>query len=131
MMTDPIADMLTRIRNAAAVRKATVDVPYSKLKAEIARILKEAGYIADAALVEAEPQNILRVTLKYIDGTKPAISNIQRISKPGRRLYAKKGELPAILNNLGIAIVSTSQGLMTNSQARSKGLGGELICEVY
>jgi small subunit ribosomal protein S8 len=132
MMTDPIADMLNQIRNALAVNAADLVLPYSRLKAEIADILVKHGYLESAEKaekVEGSPL-YLEIKLKYI-GKKPVISNLKRISLPSRRVYVKKDELPAVLNNLGLAIVSTSRGLMTNKEARKLGLGGEVICEVY
>jgi small subunit ribosomal protein S8 len=134
-MTDPISDMLTRIRNAMAVRKPEVVLPFSKMKLSIAQILKDNGYLANVEKLEkgqaGNSFTAIRLTLKYLGGKESAISNIKRISKPGLRVYTGKGELPKILNNLGIAIISTSQGLMTNKEARKKNLGGEVICEVY
>src|SRR3989338_1684917 len=132
-MTDPIADMLTRIRNAQAVKKAEVVLPFSKIKLAMAEILKRQGFIKEVERIADDAKNSkfeeIRLTLKY-SGKEPAISNLKRISKPGRRVYKTKEELPAVLNNFGIAIVSTSQGLMTNKEARKKNLGGELICEI-
>lgn len=132
-MTDPIADMLTRIRNAMAVSKPEVVLPYSKLKFNIAQILKETGYIKSAEKVESGANPVtgdLKIVLKY-KGKESAITNLKRISKPGRRVYASKDELPVVLNNLGIAIISTPQGLMTNKQAKKNNIGGEIICEIY
>lgn len=129
MMTDPIADMLTRIRNAQAVGKKTVDFSFSKLKMNISNILVEEGYIKKAEKVEGNPAT-LRLELKYI-GKKPAIQSIKRESKPGHRKYCKSDELPKILNDYGIAILSTSRGLMTNKKARKESVGGEVICSVY
>jgi len=129
MMTDPIADMLTRLRNASAVKKEEVVLPYSKLKAEVAKILEQSGYILGYEKL-TENGNELKIKLKYKDNT-PAITAIKRISKPGRRVYVSKDHLPIVLNNLGLAIISTSHGLMTNKEAKTKGLGGEIVCEVY
>ncbi|MFZ5391117.1 MAG: 30S ribosomal protein S8 [Patescibacteria group bacterium] len=128
-MTDPISDMLARIRNAALVNKREVLVPYSKLKAGLAQILLEEGYI-EQVTEESAPTKSLRLTLKYQKG-QPAIQNLKRISKPGRRYYVKQDSLPRVLSGLGIAIVSTSKGLMTNKKARAAKLGGEVICEIY
>lgn len=128
-MTDPISDMLARIRNAALVNKRDVLVPYSKLKAGLAQILLEEGYI-DEVTEENSPIKSLRLTLKYQKG-RPAIQSLKRISKPGRRYYVKQEALPRVLSGLGIAIVSTSKGLMTNKKARAAKLGGEVICEIY
>ncbi|MBU1038789.1 30S ribosomal protein S8 [Patescibacteria group bacterium] len=128
-MTDPISDMLARIRNAALVNKSRVLVPYSNLKAGLAQILLDEGYI-EAIGEETSPKRSLVISLKYLKG-KPAIQNLKRISKPGRRHYVKSDSLPKVLSGLGIAIVSTSQGLMTNKKARAAKLGGEVICEIY
>jgi len=127
-MTDPIADMLTRIRNAALASKAEVNVPFSKVKFAIAKILEKEKYLAAVQVVEDKTE--IKITLKYED-EKPVISMIKRMSKVGRRVYAKKDELPRVLNGLGIAILSTSKGIMTNREAKHLGLGGEVICEVY
>jgi small subunit ribosomal protein S8 len=133
-MTDPIADMLTRIRNALAVNKPEVTLPYSKIKMNIAEILKQSGYIKEAEVVDdgtlANNLKEIRLVLKY-NGKEPAISSLKRISKPGRRQYTAKDGLPIVLNNIGMAIISTSQGLMTNKEAKKKNLGGEVICEIY
>lgn len=128
-MTDPIADMLTRIRNAQAVGKKTVDLTYSKLKMNICSILVSEGYIKSSEKVESKPP-VLRLELKYI-GKKPAIQSIKRESKPGHRKYCKSDEIPKILNDYGIAILSTSKGLMTNKKARKDSIGGEVICSIY
>ena len=136
-MTDSIADMLTRIRNASAVGKREVLMPMSKIKYEIAKILKEEGWISDASVIKAGDNrkglqfDQLRLVLKYKKSGRPHITFLKRVSKPGLRVYVGKDELPRVLNNLGIAIISTSQGLMTNKKARKKGLGGEVICEIY
>ncbi|RJR32024.1 30S ribosomal protein S8 [Candidatus Parcubacteria bacterium] len=132
-MTDPIADMLTRIRNAQAVSKPELVLPYSNIKFAIGNILKEEGYIKDIDKVESKYGNgwEIKILLKYKPSKKGAITNIKRVSKSGRRVYVTREELPRVLNNLGIAIVSTSKGLMTNKNARKLGLGGEVICEVY
>lgn len=129
MNTDPISDMLTRIRNASMVRKAEARVPHSKLKLAIAKILVDAGYIASFEKISAGHGEI-RIVLKYDKGAS-AISNIKRISKPGHRTYKGYGELPRVLSDRGIAIVSTSQGVMTNKEARKRKLGGEVLCEVF
>ncbi len=133
-MMDPIADMLSRIRNAAAVRKPEILLPMSKLKFNIAKLLQENGWIEKAEVVSHEGKSgfdELKLVLKYkADGT-PMISSVTRISKSSRRVYVGKDELPRVLNNLGIAILSTSQGLMTNREARRRNLGGEVICEIY
>ena len=130
-MTDPIADMLTRIRNAQAVSKARVEMPYSKVKHNLATILKEEGYLEDVRKTEDANKPVLVVMLKYNPEGVSVIRSVQRISKPGRRVYARNTELPYILNNIGIAVISTSHGLMTNKKARKEKLGGEVICEIY
>ncbi|MFM2141396.1 MAG: hypothetical protein RLZZ25_1661 [Gemmatimonadota bacterium] len=130
-MTDPIADMLTRIRNAVASKHRRVDIPASKLKTEIARLLKESNFIADYKTVETEEgKKVLRVALKYAGGT-PVIRELQRVSSPGLRRYVGAGEIPRVRNGLGVAILSTSQGLMTDRQARSARTGGELLAYVW
>ncbi|MEK7653225.1 MAG: 30S ribosomal protein S8 [Patescibacteria group bacterium] len=132
-MTDPIADMLTRIRNASRVKKEEVYVPFSKMKLEIIKILKKEGFINGFEEMDYSPDKKFggfNIQLKYKDN-EPAISSIKKISKPGRRVYASKDNLPKVLNNYGLAIVSTSQGLMTGKEAKKTGLGGEVICEIY
>ena len=131
VMTDPIADMLTRIRNASSVKHDTVDIPGSKFKVELARILKEEGFIREYKFIEDDKQGNLRVFLKYGAGKERVITGIKRISKPGLRVYANKDEVPRVLGGLGIAILSTSGGVMTDKQARSAGVGGEVICYVW
>ncbi|MCE9688183.1 MULTISPECIES: 30S ribosomal protein S8 [Shewanella] len=127
-MQDPIADMLTRIRNGQAANKVSVKMPSAKLKIAIAKLLKEEGYIADYAVAdEAKPE--LEVTLKYFQG-QPVVETIQRVSRPGLRIYKGKDELPKVMGGLGVAIVSTSKGLMTDRAARLAGMGGEVICYV-
>lgn len=130
-MTDPIADMLTRIRNAVGSKHRRVDIPASKLKTEIARLLKESNFITDYKTVETEEgKKVLRVALKYAGGT-PVIRELQRVSTPGLRRYVGAGEIPRVRNGLGVAILSTSQGLMTDRQARSARTGGELLAYVW
>lgn len=127
-MQDPIADMLTRIRNGQAANKVSVKMPSAKLKVAIAKLLKEEGYIADYAVAdEAKPE--LEITLKYFQG-QPVVETIQRVSRPGLRIYKGKNELPRVMGGLGVAIVSTSKGLMTDRAARLAGMGGEVICYV-
>ena len=128
-MTDPIADMLTRIRNGQKARKMSVSMPASKGKEAIARVLKDEGYIMDYQIVGEGMQKSMAVELKYFEGT-PVIEEVQRISKPGLRIYKGKEDLPKVLGGLGIAIVSTSVGVMSDRQAREKGIGGEVICTV-
>lgn len=130
-MTDPIADMLTRVRNAIQARHAEVAMPSSRVKAEIARILKEEGYVKDCSVRKDDGRSTLVVKLKYSSAKKTPVSNIKRVSKPGLRVYVGKDEIPKVLNGLGIAIISTSQGLLTDRAAREKGVGGELLCTVY
>jgi len=131
MMTDPISDMLIRIKNALMARHKTVVVSGSKLKLEIARILKDEGYIEDYRIVEERPQMKIEIVLKYDEKKRPAIAGIKRVSKPGRRIYRGYRELPRVLDGLGVAIISTSQGVMTDHEARKRRLGGEIICEVW
>ena len=129
-ITDPIADMLTRIRNANAQRHETVDVPASKLKKSIAEILLEEGYIKSFEEIEDNSQGIIRITLKYVDKQR-VISGLKRISKPGLRVYANKDELPKVLGGLGIALISTSKGIMTDKKARQEGIGGEVLAYIW
>nr|WP_092073830.1 30S ribosomal protein S8 [Dendrosporobacter quercicolus]NSL47896.1 30S ribosomal protein S8 [Dendrosporobacter quercicolus DSM 1736]SDM68250.1 small subunit ribosomal protein S8 [Dendrosporobacter quercicolus] len=131
VMTDPIADMLTRLRNANSVYHDKVEIPGSKIKQAIAGILKEEGFIKDFELVQDSKQGVLRVSLKYGPNREKVITGIKRISKPGLRVYAKKDQLPRVLGGLGIAIVSTSKGLMSDKQARRNGLGGEVVAYVW
>jgi len=128
-MTDPIADLLTRIRNAQTAGKAEVSMPASKAKAAIAKVLKDEGYIIDLRTDENSGKPQLTVSLKYFEG-KPVIDQIRRVSRPGRRVYKAKNDLPKILGGLGVAIVSTSQGVMSDRQARAIGQGGEVLCIV-
>jgi small subunit ribosomal protein S8 len=128
-MTDPIADMLTRIRNAQSSEKQSVAMPASKLKSAIAQVLKDEGYIEDFAVREAEGRPQLEISLKYYAG-KPVIERIERVSRPGLRIYRPKDELPKVMNGLGVAIVSTSRGVMTDRKARGMGVGGEVLCIV-
>ena len=130
-MTDPIADMLTRVRNANSAFQNSVSMPSSKKLVEIARIMKEEGYITDFVVKPADPQATLEITLKYGPRKKRTITGIRRISKPGLRVYAKKDELPRVLGGLGIAVISTSHGVMTEKQARSAGVGGEVIAYIW
>jgi small subunit ribosomal protein S8 len=130
MMTDPIADMLTRIRNASAAKHKRVDLPVSRLKTEIARILKENHFIHDYKVLDDGRHGVLRVYLKYFED-KPVIRSVKRVSRPGRRIYKGAGEMPRIRNGLGMAIVSTSKGMMTDRQARSQKVGGEVMALVW
>lgn len=129
-MQDPLADMLTRIRNAQLGRKVSVNIPASKLKAAVAQVLKEEGYISDFARREEDGKAVLTLELKYFEG-KPVIAEIDRISRPGLRSYAGKDELPSVRGGLGVAIVSTSKGVMTDRAARAQGVGGEILCTVF
>jgi small subunit ribosomal protein S8 len=131
MTSDPIADMLTRIRNSMMARHEKVDIPASKLKVEVARILKEEGYIVGYKTIEEGPQGVLRLMLRRpTDGTR-VIQGIERVSKPGRRIYVNKGEIPRVQGGLGINIISTSRGLMTGRQAIREGVGGEILANVW
>ena len=131
MWSDPIADMLTRIRNAARVHSRQVKIPSSKLKCGIAQVLKDEGYITEFDVVADTKQGILRVDLKYGDRGENVIEKIQRMSRPGRRVYRKVAELPRPLNGLGVAVVSTSQGVLSDRKCRELGIGGEVLCTVY
>ena len=130
-MTDPIADMLTRIRNANVVKHETVDVPASNMKKELARILLEEGFVRGYDVIEDGKQGIIRIQLKYGQIGERVITGLKRISKPGMRVYAAKEELPKVLNGLGISIISTSKGILTDKQARKENVGGEVICYVW
>jgi small subunit ribosomal protein S8 len=129
--SDPIADMLTRIRNAIAARHPKVDVPASRLKTDIARILKEEGYITNYKLVEEGIHKAIRIYLKYTPGNMPVISRIERVSRPGCRVYSGSKEIPRVLGGLGVSIVTTPKGVMTGAAARSTGVGGEVLCQVW
>ena len=131
MMTDPIADMLTRIRNAMMAKHARTQMPSSKIKMEIARILRDEGYIQDYSTDDVDGKPTLTLSLRYGPGGERVISGIERVSKSGLRIYRNKDEIPNVLGGLGISIVSTSQGLMTGAESRSRGLGGEVICNVW
>ena len=130
-MTDPIADMLTRIRNANMVRHEKLEVPASNLKKEIAEILKREGFVRDVEYVEDSKQGIIRIFLKYGKDNERVITGLKRISKPGLRVYAKTNEVPKVLNGLGIALVSTSNGLLTDKEARAKQVGGEILAYIW
>ena len=130
-ITDPIADMLTRIRNAGSARHETVDIPNSKMKKAIAEILLEEGYIKSFQLIDDGTQGVIRVTLKYNPGKEKVISGLRRVSKPGLRVYAGADELPKVLRGLGIAIISTSKGIMTDKKARAQHVGGEVLAFVW
>ena len=131
VVNDPIADMLTRIRNANSAKHDTVDIPASKMKTAIAQILLDEGYIKGVEVIDAVPQGTIRITLKYGANKERIISGLRRISKPGLRVYARAEELPRVLGGMGIAIVSTSKGIMTDKQARALGIGGEVLAYVW
>ncbi len=136
VVTDPIADMLTRIRNAVMIGQSTVAMPHSKVKAEIAKILKEEGYLEgfEVADGEAPTQKVLRVRVKYVGERRerrPVISGLVRVSRPGRRVYTKKHDIPWVLSGMGVAILSTPKGIMTGQRARQMGVGGEILCKVW
>jgi len=130
-LTDPVADFLARIRNAIHAKHQKVDVPASKLKLEIARILKEEGYVSNYKATEEEGHKVIRVYLKYGSNNEAAISNVERVSRPGCRVYVRRSEIPRVLGGLGINILTTPKGVMTGRQARKAGLGGELLCQVW
>lgn len=134
MISDPVGDMLTRIRNSLLAGKATVEIPNSKLKVEIARILKDEGFIEDYTVGEEKPAPMIHITLKYYGSRRerrPVITHLERISKPGRRIYRPKRDLPRVMSGIGIAIVTTPKGVMTAQQARRQGVGGEVLCYVW
>jgi small subunit ribosomal protein S8 len=130
-MTDPIADMLTRIRNAINRRHASVDIPHSKMKESIARILQDEGFIQRYELVPDGRFQVIRVHLKYAEGRRPVLTHLRRLSTPGRRLYAGAAQIPRALGGMGVVIVSTPRGVLTGTRARRENVGGELICEVW
>jgi small subunit ribosomal protein S8 len=131
MISDPIADMLTRIRNALKARFPKVDVPASKLKTEIARILKDEGYILNYKIVDEGSHKAIRVYLKYTAANAPVISNLERVSRPGCRVYVGSGDIPKVLGGLGVNILTTPRGVMTGKSARKEGVGGEVLCQVW
>lgn len=130
-LTDPIADMLTRIRNAVRAKKKEVNLPSSRLKVEIARILKEEGYIKNYKVIEDKKQGVLNIVLKYTDDNQSVISGLRRVSKPGCRIYCTRDSIPRVLDGLGVVIISTSRGLLTDKQCQEQGLGGEVLCEIW
>jgi small subunit ribosomal protein S8 len=130
-MTDPVADMITRIRNGVRAKLVRVDIPGSKLKVEIARILKDEGFVTTFKVIEDEKQNVIRVFLKYGPGMERAITDLQRVSRPGCRIYCGKDEIPKVCGGLGINILSTSRGVMTGRSAAREGVGGEILCNVW
>lgn len=131
MMTDPLSDMLTRIRNGSMARFEKVDMPFSNLKASIARVLKDEGFIKNFKIIKDMGQTALRIYLKYEVGNKSVINRIKRISKPSRRIYVGSNDIPKIMQGLGVAILSTSKGIMTDRSAREAAIGGELLCEIW
>lgn len=131
MHTDPIADMLTRIRNANIAKHDTVEIPASKLKVELAKLLKSEGYIVDYSVAASGKFNVVKVVLKYGENNKPVISNLRRISKPGLRVYTKSKNMPKVFGGLGIAVVSSNKGLLTDRKARKDNVGGEILCYVW
>jgi len=131
MLTDPIADMLTRIRNGAHARKASVDIPWSRHKEAVAHVLVAEGYLADAARVEAQPRAILRVGLRYDDERKPVITGIERVSRPSLRVYVGSKDIPSVRRGLGVSVLSTPKGILTDREARQQGVGGEVVCTVW
>lgn len=130
-MSDPIADMLTRIRNAGKAKFNSIDIPGSKLKTDLARVLKDEGFIRNYKFIKDNKQGILRVYLKYDEGQTNTIIGLERVSKPSRRLYVKSRDIKPVLNGMGIAVLSTSKGIMTDKQARSEKLGGEILCNIW
>jgi small subunit ribosomal protein S8 len=131
MMNDPIADMLARLHNAAVVRHPQVVMPASKMRVAIAKILKDEGFVDKLEVTRDRPQAMLKVWLRYDTARKPVLSGTKRVSKPGRRIYASKRDIPWVRNGLGVAIVSTTKGVMTGARAKKEGLGGEILCEVW
>ncbi|MFN0172123.1 MAG: 30S ribosomal protein S8 [Bryobacteraceae bacterium] len=131
MISDPIADMLTRVRNALSARHPKVDVPASKLKAEIARILKEEGYILNFKVAEEGVKKTIKIYLKYASGNEPAIAHLERVSRPGCRVYVGQGDIPRVLGGLGINILTTPRGVMTGKTAYREGIGGEILCQIW
>ena len=130
-MTDPIADLLTHIRNATTVRHDRTDVPASKMKLEVTKILKQEGYIRTFKMLEEGPQGTIRIYLKYADDGEPVIHGVQRVSRPGKRVYRGVEDLPKVYNGLGVAVISTNRGIITDEQARSLRVGGEILCEIW
>ncbi len=130
-LTDPIADMLTRIRNAVRAKKKEVNLPSSRLKVELARILKEEGYIKNYKVIEDNKQGVLNIVLKYTDDNQSVISGLRRVSKPGCRIYCTRDSVPKVLDGLGVVIISTSRGLLTDKQCEEQGVGGEVLCEIW
>jgi small subunit ribosomal protein S8 len=130
-MTDPIADMLTRIRNSVLIKAEKVDIPASRLKVEIAKIMKEEGFIKSYKIIKDKKQGILRVTLKYTQDNRPIVEGLKRISKPGRRVYVGKDEVPSVVGGMGIAVMTTPKGILTDKTCRREGVGGEVLCYIW
>jgi small subunit ribosomal protein S8 len=130
-MTDPIADMLTRIRNSVLIKAEKVDIPASRLKVEIAKIMKEEGFIKSYKIIKDKKQGILRVTLKYTQDNRPIVEGLKRISKPGRRVYVGKDEVPSVVGGMGIAVMTTPKGILTDKVCRREGVGGEVLCYIW
>jgi small subunit ribosomal protein S8 len=130
-MSDPLADLLTRIRNASMANYPSVDIPFSKVKKGVTMILKQEGYINDFTILDEGHQGVLRLDLKYDQENKAVITGLKRVSKPGRRMYTRSGNIPKVMSGLGVAILSTSSGVMTDIEARKLGVGGEILCEVW
>lgn len=131
MLTDPIADMLTRIRNAVRIKNEKIDIPASRMKVEIAKILKEEGFVKSYKIIKDKKQGILRLTPKYAPDGKPIITGLKRVSTPGRRVYIGKEEIPKVMGGVGIAIITTSKGILTDKECRREGVGGEVICYIW
>lgn len=131
MMTDPIADMLSRIRNALKIKKIHVDVPASRIKAQIARILREGGYISNVKYIDDGLQGKIRIYLKYTDNNESVIEGLKRVSKPSRRVYVNKGTIPRVMGGYGTAVISTSKGIITDKDCRDLGVGGEVLCHIW
>jgi small subunit ribosomal protein S8 len=130
-MSDPLADMLTRIRNARMVKLDSLEMPHSKLRSGVAEILKKEGYISDYQVIKDNKQGVLKISLKYDQNRNPVISGLKRVSKPGCRVYVKSDDIPKVMSGLGIAIISTSSGILSDREARKSGIGGELLCTVW
>lgn len=130
-VSDPIADMLTRVRNASEAAKEKVDIPASRMNEDIAKILKKEGYVTDYKSIDDRKQGVLRIFLKYGVGQERTISGLRRVSKPGRRIYKKAGEIPRVMGGLGVAIISTPKGVLTDKESREANVGGEVICKVW
>lgn len=131
MLTDPIADMLTRMRNTLLTKTEKVDIPASRMKVEIAKILKEEGFIKSYKIIKDKKQGVLRITLKYSQDNKPVITGLKRVSRPGRRVYTGKEEVPRVMGGVGVSIVTTSKGIFSDNECRRQGVGGEVICYVW